>query len=165
MRLSYIMPKCMADKSEIRGVAARLSPTADTSDSEIISSCLSWTISQLCLIQLPSPVYISVSDPAMKFGTSLIMSLLSTTQIVLSQWKCDSRVYGRPPLDQCARALTSMPDATAKSPTIKLAAIRKFVEPQYLEPPFSRCHNERDAPMEQLPKFWRFSQSERLHIT
>ena len=102
---------------------------------------------------------------AMKFGTSLILSLLSMTQIVLSQWKCDSRVYGRPPVEHCARALTSMPDATAKSPTERLAAIRKFVEPQYLGPPFSRCHNERDAPMEQLPKFWRYSQSERHRIT
>lgn len=87
---------------------------------------------------------------------SSILALLAFTQVVCSQWKCDYRLYGRPKLDDCAGALLSMPDASSKSPTPKLAAVRKFVEPQYLEPPFSQCRNELDAPMEQLPKFWRY---------
>lgn len=85
----------------------------------------------------------------------LLLALSTIFQVVLSQWKCDYQIYGRPQLDHCAGALTSMPDATAKSPTTKLAARRKFVEPQYLEPPFNQCHNGLDVPMEQLPKFWR----------
>ena len=164
MRFSYFMTlcrKCTADKSEIRGVAARLLRTADTSDSEVSTIHIISTLSHTAPLTF---IYL-YGTQAMKFGTSLVLSLLTTTQVVLSQWKCDSQVYGRPVLEHCAKVLTSMPDASAKSPTTRLAAMRKFVEPQYLEPPFSRCRNERDAPMEQLPKLWRYSQSERLRIT
>ncbi|CAD6567266.1 MAG: hypothetical protein ASARMPREDX12_000170 [Alectoria sarmentosa] len=92
----------------------------------------------------------------MKSRISLILALFGSAQVVFSQWKCDYQVYGRPQLDDCEGALLSMPDALSKGRTTKLAAFRKFVEPQYLEPPFSQCHNELDAPMEQLPKFWRY---------
>lgn len=93
----------------------------------------------------------------MKSRTSLLLICFAFTQIAFGQFKCDYRVYGRPKLDDCAGALLSMPDASfLRHPTAKLAAVRKFVEPQYLEPPFSQCHNELDAPMEQLPKFWRY---------
>ena len=94
----------------------------------------------------------------MKSRVSLGLALFAFAQVIFSQWKCDYRVYGRPRLNDCAAALLSMPDATSETPTTKLAAVRKFVEPQYLEPPFSECHNQLDAPMEQLPKFWRYSQ-------
>ena len=90
----------------------------------------------------------------MEFRISLLLALFTFFQLVLTQWKCDYRSYGRPQLDHCAGALTSMPDAT----TTKLAVKRKFVEPQFLEPPFNQCHNGLDARMEQLPKFWRYSQ-------
>ncbi|CAF9940479.1 hypothetical protein IMSHALPRED_002042 [Imshaugia aleurites] len=85
--------------------------------------------------------------------------LFAFAQVTYGQWKCDYRVYGRPQLNDCAGALLSMPDASSKSSTPKLVAFRKFVEPQYLEPPFSQCLNELDAPMEQLPKFWRYNPS------
>ncbi|KAL9137139.1 MAG: hypothetical protein Q9175_001651 [Cornicularia normoerica] len=92
----------------------------------------------------------------MKSRPSMILALIAYNQVVLSQWKCDYQIYGRPQLDDCVGALLSMPDASSKSTTTKLAAVRKFVEPQYLEPPFSQCRNELDAPMEQLPKFWKY---------
>ena len=101
----------------------------------------------------------------MKSRISLILALFGSAQVVFSQWKCDYQVYGRPQLDDCEGALLSMPDALSKGRTTKLAAFRKFVEPQYLEPPFSQCHNELDAPMEQLPKFWRYSQCEIFYDT
>ena len=94
---------------------------------------------------------------AMRLKRLSILALFTFIQLVLSQWKCDHRAYGRPHLDHCASTLASMPDALSKSPT-ELSAYRKFVEPQYLEPPFAPCHNELDARMEQLPKFWRYSQ-------
>lgn len=94
----------------------------------------------------------------MKSRTSLILALFGFAQVVFSQWKCDYHIYGRPQLDDCAGALLSMPDAPSKGRTTKLTAFRKFVEPQYLVPPFSQCRNELEAPMEQLPKFWRYSQ-------
>lgn len=93
----------------------------------------------------------------MKSRTSLVLSLIACAHVVFSQWKCDYRTYGRPQLVDCAGALLSMPDAASKITTSKLRAVRKFVEPQFLAPPFSQCKNELDAPMEQLPKFWRYS--------
>ena len=100
----------------------------------------------------------------MKSRTCSILSLIACAQIVFSQWKCDYRIYGKPKLVDCAGAILSMPDATSKVPTSKLRAIRKFVEPQYLEPPFSECQSELDAPMEQLPKFWRYSSCYQLSL-
>ena len=100
----------------------------------------------------------------MKSRISSILSLTACAQIVFSQWKCDYRTFGRPQLVDCASALLSMPDAASTSPTSKLRAVRKFVEPQYLEPPFSQCQNELDAPMEQLPKFWRYSSCYRISL-
>ena len=93
----------------------------------------------------------------MKSRVSLILAVYAFAQVVYTQWKCNYRVYGRPQLNDCVGALLSMPDAMAETTTTKLKAVRKFVEPQYLEPPFSECRNELDAQMEQIPKFWRLS--------
>lgn len=75
----------------------------------------------------------------MKPRSSLLLALVVYNQVVLSQWKCDYRVYGRPQLDDCAKALSSLPEASKKNPDSKLDDPRKFVEPQYLEPPFGEC--------------------------
>ncbi len=94
----------------------------------------------------------------MPYGTLLPYIFLIFVQTVVSQFKCDYRMYGRPKLDDCASTWLAMPDSRAKVPTPRLEDFRRFVEPQLLEPPFSTLRNDFGAAMEQVPKFWRYSE-------
>lgn len=49
-----------------------------------------------------------------------------------------------------------MPEGSSRIPSPKLMALRPFVEPQFLQPPFDRVQNDLKTPMEQLPKFWKY---------
>lgn len=84
--------------------------------------------------------------------------LLIIPPTALAQFKCDARMYGRPKLEDCAGTFLTLPDAKAITPTPKSELFRRFVEPQFLMPPFSPVHNDIKSQMEQLPKFWRYSQ-------
>ena len=66
-------------------------------------------------------------------------------------------MFGRPGLEDCASTFLALPDAKESRRTEKLGLVRKFVEPQFLDPPFSRVENNLGSEMEQLPKFWRYS--------
>ena len=111
---------------------------AATSDSEIISRAAVPLFSRF-LRTSSFEESIHYRHRTMKSRSSLLLALVVYVQIVLSQWKCDYRLYGRPPLDDCAKALLTLPEASAKFPSSRLDDPRKFVEPQYLEPPFGEC--------------------------
>lgn len=94
---------------------------------------------------------------AMHSRTLLPLQFLAFVQVVVSQFKCDPRMYGRPKMEDCASAYLAMPDSRITSPTPTLEEFRRFVEPQLLEPPFAAVENDLGAAMEQIPKFWRYS--------
>ena len=94
----------------------------------------------------------------MPFSIPYLLVLTVFTSLAFSQWKCDSRMYGRPKVEDCASSMLDMPDAKLLHPTEKLGTFRKFVEPQFLRPAFRPVENDLAAPMEQLPRFWRYSQ-------
>lgn len=87
----------------------------------------------------------------------LLYVFLISPKIVVSQFKCDYRMYGRPKLEDCANTYLTMPDSRAIKSTPKLTTFRRFVEPQLLKPPFAALENDLGAAMEQIPKFWRYS--------
>lgn len=87
------------------------------------------------------------------------MFFLAAIRGVVSQFKCDFLMYGRPKMDDCASTFLAMPDSGVSQVTQRLDTVRRFIEPQFLEPPFSAVKNDMGASMEQLPKFWRYSKS------
>lgn len=90
----------------------------------------------------------------MRFGISFLF-FLASLDFATPQYKCDFRMYGRPKLEDCASTFLALPDAKEIMPTLKMSTLRKFVEPQLLDPPFSPVENDLGSEMEQLPKFWR----------
>ena len=93
----------------------------------------------------------------MKLDVLFLSMHLMLFDLALSQWKCNSRIFGRPVLEDCASTFLALPDAKETVRTEKLSLVRKFVEPQFLEPPFSPVQNDLATEMEQVPKFWRYS--------
>jgi len=94
---------------------------------------------------------------AMHFQPLPLLVFLASLRVVVSQFKCDYRMYGRPKLEDCASTFLAMPDSRVTASTPKLETFRRFVEPQLLEPPFTTVENDLGAAMEQIPKFWRCS--------
>jgi hypothetical protein len=92
----------------------------------------------------------------MAAGLFLIFASLLFAHLALSQFKCSAQIYGRPALPDCASVLLAMPEGSSRIPSEKLLVLRPFVEPQFLSPPFDRVENKLNAPMEQLPKFWKY---------
>ena len=99
-----------------------------------------------------------VFHPDMKFYVLSFIMLMTFLDFAASQYKCDFRMYGRPKVEDCASAFLTLPDAREIRLTLRLSTFRKFVEPQLLEPPFSPVDNDLASEMEQLPKFWKFSE-------
>ena len=64
--------------------------------------------------------------------------------------------FGEPLLNHCRGAILRMPDGLSRKMTLKQALLRKFVEPQYLRPPFREVNNTWKTEMEQVPRIWRF---------
>lgn len=95
----------------------------------------------------------------------LIYVFLISIQNVVSQFKCDYRMYGRPKLEDCASTFLAMPHSKSSASTPKLDDFRRFVEPQLLEPPFAALENDLGTEMQQIPKFWRYSKPIFRNIT
>ena len=74
-----------------------------------------------------------------------------------SFYKCDRSLYGGPTIEQCASVLNAMPGIGSQKVTPKLEQTRKFVEPQFLDPPYRALRQVYEGEIEQLPKIWRFS--------
>ena len=126
----------------------------------LICGCLE----QIWLCVGDSSVKISFvsSRSEMELRIMFIFGVFVFVHLVASQFKCDYRMYGRPIIEDCASAFLALPDAKELRQTARLTLVRKFVEPQLLSPPFSPVINDVGAPMEQIPKFWRYSQCARV---
>lgn len=94
--------------------------------------------------------------------TYLVLNLFVLFQFGHCAHKCNYRVFGRPDLYDCAGAFLKLPDGSSREATPKLTTLRKFVEPQFLEPPFRPVDAYMGAEMEQLPKFWRYGKPTNL---
>ena len=91
------------------------------------------------------------------FHFSFLLAFAIYINYAISQFKCDYRMYGRPDLEDCASTFLALPDSKSTRSTPRLGTLRRFVEPQFLDPPFSPLKSDLASAMEQLPKFWRYS--------
>lgn len=98
-----------------------------------------------------------LSPSDMKLRVYVPLAFLLLLDFAVSQFKCDFRMYGRPQIGDCASTFLAMPDSKEMKATAKLATLRRFVEPQFLDPPFSPLESDLASEMEQIPKFWRYS--------
>ena len=83
----------------------------------------------------------------------IFIILLSYAQLI-----CDSTVLGSPRALHCARVIDKMPFVSAPdTPKSPAGQMRLFVEPQYLQQPFTTITNPygRSAPIVQLPRIWK----------
>ncbi len=71
---------------------------------------------------------------------------------------CDAQIYGRPNTNDCFDLYKQLPGETL-SPDINPDEPRSFVEPKFLDPPFTPVLNPYRSQMVQLPKIWRVGTS------
>ena len=74
--------------------------------------------------------------------------------LIHAESKCDASVYGRPEINDCFDLYNQLPGETL-SPDVNPDAERSFVEPKFLDPPFTPVPNPYATQMVQLPKIWR----------
>lgn len=79
---------------------------------------------------------------------------------VLSQSSCDAQLYGKPKSYDCFDLYKQLPGGTL-FPDIDPDVPRSFVEPKFLDPPFTPVPNPYSTQMVQLPKIWRIGRSTR----
>lgn len=71
----------------------------------------------------------------------------------LSRGICDAGLYGLPDPDACLEARTFLPESYQKD-SLAVRIRRLFVEPQYLQPPFSAVRTPYENNIVQVPKIW-----------
>ena len=94
----------------------------------------------------------------------VLLSVLPLSGLVYTQSQCDAKVYGKPNVNDCFDLYKQLPGETL-SPGINPDAPRSFVEPKYLEPPFTPVPNPYSTSMVQLPKIWRAGEAKYLNAT
>lgn len=108
---------------------------------------------------------ISPKNRVEKVHMAMLKSLTYVTLIASIALQCHAGVvcnkghYGAPDVYDCTLAISAMPDGEhIDNPTPRILAFRNFVEPQFLDPPFTRVQNDLNDTMVQLPKVFRYSQ-------
>ncbi len=84
----------------------------------------------------------------------LVLCLLIHRNAASSYSACDAHVYGKPEAQDCFHLYNQLPGETL-SPDINPDEPRSFVEPKFLDPPFTLVYNPYHSQMVQLPKIWR----------
>ncbi len=72
---------------------------------------------------------------------------------------CKSEPYGTPVVDDCREAMQWIPffDLPRGCALSEATAFRRFVEPQFMKPPFSQINPFAPLAIVQLPKIWKHS--------
>lgn len=78
--------------------------------------------------------------------------LAQLTQAISST--CNAKIYGKPDVKDCFHLYNQLPSETL-SPEVDAYTPRSFVEPKFLDPPFTPVPNPYRSQMVQLPKIWR----------
>lgn len=78
------------------------------------------------------------------------------------QSSCDAKLYGKPEVKDCFDLYRQLPGETL-SPDINPDEPRSFVEPKFLDPPFTPVFNPYHSQMVQLPKIWRVGMFSRVY--
>jgi len=101
---------------------------------------------------------LSFHNPIFSMGvvSALCISLYAALQFrrIYGESHCDASIYGKPEVNHCFDLYNQLPGETL-SPDINPDAPRSFVEPKFLEPPFTPVPNPYMSQMVQLPKIWR----------
>ena len=98
---------------------------------------------------------LQIMKAIMVFQTVVLFTLLWPSHLIYAEVLCDGRILGRPLVDDCAYALSSIEGAKGGS-TLSTVERRLFIEPQYLGPPFHKISpNPFDNTIVQIPKIWR----------
>lgn len=83
---------------------------------------------------------------------------LAQVNWIYARSHCDAPIYGKPDVNNCFELYNQLPGETL-SPEINPDIPRAFVEPKFLEPPFTPVPNPYSTQMVQLPKIWRTGRS------
>lgn len=94
---------------------------------------------------------------ALAYANTCVGRALNQSSVGTDFYKCESNLYGRPNIQHCKTTLNALPGIEPGIPTPKFTQTRKFVEPQFLDPPYKRVEQEYDGEIEQLPKIWTHS--------
>ena len=92
----------------------------------------------------------------LKFVPTIRILFYIVAQIswISAQSECNAYIYGKPDAYDCFNLYTQLPGETL-SPQVEKDHYRSFVEPRFLDPPFTFVPNPLQAQMVQLPKIWR----------
>ena len=96
---------------------------------------------------------------ALWYANTCVGRALNQSSVGTDFYKCESSLYGRPNFQHCKTTLKGLPGIGPGVPTPKFMQTRKFVEPQFLDPPYSRVEQDFEGEIEQLPKIWTHSES------
>ena len=89
---------------------------------------------------------------------SFILALLFICEQGLAlHWACRDVWFGKPAEEDALKAIKQFPDYGLR--TNRRMSQHLFVQPQYLDPPFSPVTNRHTEDMVQLPKIWRSGES------
>ena len=84
----------------------------------------------------------------------ILICIVAQASWISAQSECNAYIYGKPDAYDCFNLYTQLPGETL-SPQVKKDHYRSFVEPRFLDPPFTFVPNPLQAQMVQLPKIWR----------